>query len=523
MPRKQTKRSDRRSPPPVVPTDVPRRARWSAAPALSGLLTALRGGKPGWGWPDWIVLAGLAALSCWLRWPHLNRLILNVDEAEYMASAAFFADAHQSPFQFSAFPWTLEVYKLAAVLFGPYVMWPVRAAVLLAVTAIAGLLYRIVATETARWCGLITAIYFLRYNMLYEGLSANREWPASLMLAAGLYLLARSQRPQGRSALALAGVAGVVTGLAFCFKEQVAYMTLAPMAYFVVQAAVTRKWQETGLAALAYVGGGLTAGLIYIAPFIAAGTLGQHLETIRQFSQTYAAENTQGAAGITWQDYANFFYLKMAHRPLLAIIYLFACASLGSLVTQAAGRPGSFSKAIEGPGARLALFYLPAAMLSMQMGGRFFKHYYLLLMPYLALLLGYAAYYVIHLAPRNGFGIILRLAALLGLMQSFRTAPWMGWGILLFAGWCLWDGLRSQQWRPSVWLRTAVAAVMILTIVAPWGLDRILTRDFVPALTYPAPRRMPTLPLAFVPAIACSYGVGVRSFIAPHGFRRLRP
>ena len=147
--------------------------------------------KSTWGW-DVLNLVAVAAVTIALHWQYLNVQIFDVDEGEFMASAAYAHATLQSAFSYVTLPYTIAAYKLSTDLFGPYEMLPLRIGTLMMVIAVTGLVYAWAARETSRWCGLLVASVLSVYSMYFNGFMANREWPCVLALVAGAYLFVRS-------------------------------------------------------------------------------------------------------------------------------------------------------------------------------------------------------------------------------------------------------------------------------------------------------------------------------------------
>jgi hypothetical protein len=131
-------------------------------------------------------------------------------------------------------------------------------------------------------------------------------------------------------------------------------------------------------------------------------------------------------------------------------------------------------------------------MVAVQLGGRFFYHYYLLWLPPVALLLGYAMHAIMSVRTPVWLGWLVCVAATGDVLMIFVPAigaapPWLPWAVLVFAVWCLIDGLYAGKVRFGTWLRQAFAAAMLAILMLPWGIERILNRDMPPELARPAP------------------------------------
>ena len=348
-----------------------------------------------------------------LRAPSLDRVSLNPDESQYEATASYFLATGKSPLSYAlGEPGAFALYTIVGRVFGPYAMFQFRLIVQLVCLGLAWTLYWIVRRETDRWCGLAAGLVFLHYGMYYEGLTVNREWFAVLLITTGLALwLAAAGRP-GARADGVRLLAGLATGLALWFKLQAAPAVLVVPVVLLWRSVETRRtgqaWRE-----LALFGAGVAvAGIGHLLPYWSAGSLRQFLGDVLRDYNVYVVGHEQvvrEASGGTLRLYLRAFLTAQPHRPLLLAAYGIA----GLAVAQAlrwAWRPVGRRPFGARPAVLACAAWLGLSMVSVQLGHRFFAHYYLLLLPPLSALCGFALHWLWREAPARRWA---RAAALL--------------------------------------------------------------------------------------------------------------
>ena len=365
----------------------------------------------------------LAVACMLLRVPSLDRATLNPDESQYEATASYLVATGTSSFSLPyGAPGTFTVFKLMTWLFGPYPMFEVRLLVQLICLAMALMLYDLVRRETNRWCGLVSGLVFLHFTMLYEGLTVNREWFAALMSLGGIGLYAVARCREGRTRDWILLLSGLVSGMALLFKLQASFIVFAIPVVLTWETFAERR-PASALRSLGFhAAGGLLAGVLYLLPFLLAGTLTEFLGYVFADWNVFVLGNelaVQGASDGVPGMYFERFYWHQPHRPLLLAAYGFAVVGLASSIGGLLGRrekSGSSSVSfVLRPGVLVFVTYLVAAMLCVKLGNRFFGHYYLLMMPPVAALCGLSLYYFAVKARRSMWGRVagLCLAGLL--------------------------------------------------------------------------------------------------------------
>lgn len=328
----------------------------------------------------------IAALAGWLWLPWLDAPPMNPDESQYAAHASYALGRDKSAFASPVSPVpTVLVYEAAARLTAPWRLEPPR----LLVVGIAALMAFGVFLEATRvapaWLALLFALGFLAGTLPFEGLSANREWFAgpAVYLAMLAYLRAIETSPPWPRLL----LAGFLLGIGVVFKDQAAVFGLALAADLFLRA--LRPLRPLWLVAS---GGAIAAGALvavgcYFLPFLAHGTLGEHLGALFGYQVRYATAHSREAdiatlAGVYWQR----FYAGLPFRRLFVAAYAAALAGVFAAAWRILrGLP------VDGPPAsarfRVHSLFLVAALVGIQTGQRFFLHYYLFCLPYLFLVL----------------------------------------------------------------------------------------------------------------------------------------
>ena len=351
-----------------------------------------------------------------LRVPSLDRVSLNPDESQYEAAASYLVATGESPLAYAlGAPGTYTLFTIVNRVFGPYSMFEIRLLVQVMCLALTWALFWIVRRETNRWCGSAAGLVFLHYSMLYEGLTVNREWFAVLMTTTGLCLWLAVIDRSGLRADAVRFVAGLATGFAIWFKLQ-ASLTVFAVPGAMLWRAVERRAARDGVRRIAaFAAGGVVCGIAYLVPFWKAGTLSEFLGDVWADWKVYVLANestvraaTHGAARL----YLREFLTGLPHRPLLLLAYGFAVLVLAQAVLWA-WRPAGPRPLGGRPAVVACASWLVLAMACVQLGHRFFAHYYLLIVPAVSALCGFALHWLWHEATER---------------------RWTRWAALLFVG-----------------------------------------------------------------------------------------
>jgi hypothetical protein len=263
---------------------------------------------------------------------------------------------------------------------------------------------------------LISGLVFLHGVAPFEGFAVNREWFASLFTVGGLSVYAtirRHARPRSWFLFA----SGFLCGMALWFKLQASFITLVVPAFLLVEALASRSASRLRDELPWFATGGLAAGVAYLVPFSLNGTLGQFLKFLFSDVQVYVGGND----AVGQPSYLDRFFLDLPHRGLFLIAYALAAIIVGVWIARLF-RPGDASRR---PGAAVSMFaaYLVFAMICVQLGSRFYSHYYQLMLPAVAGLVGLA----LHALTRPVQARPLRVAGLaMALLVVLQTALVVG-------------------------------------------------------------------------------------------------
>lgn len=418
-----------------------------------------------WDWRD-VAAIVILVLVCWAtRLPSMDRVALNPDESQYEATAAYLLAEDLSAFSIPhTSPGTYSFYKAVAWIFGPYSMFEVRLAVLLMVVGISLLIYRMVREASSPVCGLAAGLVVALWSLYFEGLTANREWFCSALLVGGMFLFLRGLDGRGtRADLALI-TSGVLCGAALGFKLHAGLLVLPPVLLCLWLAWVGADRTAKVRALALYALGGLLVTLAGMLPFALAGSLDSYLRSIviDLFGYAAAVEPT----GATRWSFLGRFFFGIPGRPLLLAVYGFAGLVLWAVARRAGRGRETAQTLLRSPLARIFTLYLGVAVVTITIGDRFFGHYYLFLVPPVAVLFGLATRWLTMPAARSrlaGASAAVYLVLLLldrafswpSVVQVGSVVYLVGLGLLLLYGLS----------RPSARLATAVGGILALEIV----------------------------------------------------------
>jgi hypothetical protein len=331
---------------------------------------------------DALALAAIALTCLALRLPSLDRLVLNPDESQYEATASYLVATGTPPFLPWGEPGSFGLFALMTRLFGDYPIFELRVLVQLVCLGMAFLLYRTIARETNRWAGLAAALVLVHYSMDYEGLSVNRDWFASAFVLGGIALGAAALRREPEHRRRLLFLSGLVSATGLWFKLQAGITLLAVPIALAFEGLNERQAKRTVREIAVQVSGAVVMGVLHILPYAFLGTLGEYFGAFFGDWRLFIAGNESavgGGPGLYWTQ----FFTDQPNRPLLVAAYGFTLASLGC----AALRRRSF---LARPIPVLFSAYALSAIACVKLGDRFFGHYYLLLLPAIAGLVGLA-------------------------------------------------------------------------------------------------------------------------------------
>ena len=371
-----------------------------------------------------LLLITLCCLA--LRLPTLDRIALNPDESQYEATASYLLATEGSAFSLTyGVPATIGLYKSVGRWFGPYSMPPVRLLVLLVCLSMAWLLYAWVRAEGSRLGGLAAALVFVYLAIPFEGHSANREWFAGWFLLVGAWLCRLSLARTGRGGVGLLVLSGIAGGVALWFKFQAGYIVLAVPLFLAFRGLGARRPRVALREIASYAAGGVAATLVYLSLFFSQGALSGYLGFLGEFFRGYVSGNEAVVTplAVAWSER---YLLGLPGRGIFLISYLLAGWVVAAALVQAWRGPREGGRPSDSSGLLFAL-YLVSAMLAVQMGHRFFPHYYLLMLPPTAGLFGLA---LVRCGARGSapgrpwFAGVVVGAVLLEVALQFADRPW---------------------------------------------------------------------------------------------------
>lgn len=366
--------------------------------------------RPAWNGIDVLFVALLLALTAAVRSPSLHEVVLNTDESYYEAAAAYLVANQQSTFAVpSSCNYMIALYRVFAVVFGPYSMVPIRVFMSGVVFLMALQMYAILRRHASRGAGLVAGGFFVIQSLLFEGHSANREWPANLALFSGAHLfLSGLGSVSRRGTLEVLG-SGFVLGTAVWMKDQSLPIVLAPSALLAYHVVADRSWGQAGKLLLVNLAGLALAALAYFIPFALAGGLGAQIEILNLWLGTYLFQTTKTTMDVIPVSlvslYSSAFYRALAFRYTLILPYGFAILALLGMLARVVYSGARVPSLLRDRAALLFVFWSPAAAVAIQAGHRYFSHYFLYLAPPIAVLLGFALHGFWNVAPRQRWSL----------------------------------------------------------------------------------------------------------------------
>jgi hypothetical protein len=337
------------------------------------------------------------ALGLALRLPTFFRPMLSDDEAIYATTAdalqrgdLLYRDVvdHKPPLIY-------HLYRAGFALFGRYETQGAHALVVLAVLLTAGLLLAIRRSEGAA-CrpgeATVAAGLFLVFSTTwhdYDALAANCELFLLLPQALAAWLLLRDLRAPARGARgwALHLTVGALIGTSALLKYQGLTFLGASIGMLVWWTAVGRasrasRWWAASRAACQVAGAAAPLAL-YLAACRAAGNADAALYWLR-FNFSYVGAGLTGAGAL-----ARGLRRTVLVGGAALVPYALGIAGAVTVARDAAralrGAPGADAEA-PAPSAVLALLWLGTSTVALSAGGRFFGHYFHLILPPLCLL-----------------------------------------------------------------------------------------------------------------------------------------
>jgi hypothetical protein len=326
----------------------------------------------------------LAVLACGvvLRLPTFARPMLSDDEAIYATTAdamrrgeLLYRDVvdHKPPLIY-------HVYRAGYALFGEYETHGAHLFVVLAVLATGVLLWRLGARGSPGspgspgfFGGVVAALLWLVFSTTwhdYDALAANGELFLLLpQTLAAVGVMAAFERPAGAVRLCLHFLVGALTGVAALFKYQALSFLAVSLGMLLYGAAVSRDSRRgAALAAGLQLGGALLPGTVWF-----------------RFNFSYLDAGLSG-----WSAFGRGSKRLLMIGGVALVPYGLgiagAMATARALLRQARPPRSRAPRRAPPSGEVMALLWLMSSALAVCAGGRFFGHYFHLVLPPLCLL-----------------------------------------------------------------------------------------------------------------------------------------
>ena len=342
-----------------------------------------------------LVLA-VFALGILLRLPTFGRPLLSDDEAIYATTAdalvrgdLLYRDVvdHKPPLIY-------HVYQAGFAALGNYDTHGAHALVILAVLLTAGFLFAIRRHEShgrSTGASLAAAFLFLVFSTTwhdYDALAANCELFLLAPQTAAAWLLLHDLGKPAPGALASHLAVGVLIGASALFKYQGLTFVGASFGMLSWWAILGRvAWSRAVAMALCQVAGALVPAALYLAWCAAAGNAGAALHWLR-FNFSYVGAGLAGLAALARGLRRLGLVGGVALVPYALGISAALAAAAGVVRTIRHRRPTlrPSDHDVPSPSAVLGLLWLATSAVAVAIGGRFFGHYFHLMLAPLCLL-----------------------------------------------------------------------------------------------------------------------------------------
>jgi hypothetical protein len=338
------------------------------------------------------------ALGVVLRAPTFLRPLLSDDEAIYATTADALARGdrlyrdvvdHKPPLIY-------HLYQAGFALFGPYDTQGAHALVVLSVLLTAALLFSIASRERpARAEGLAAASLFLLFSTTwhdYDALAANCELFLLLPQTLAAWLLLRDLRglpspTRGARGWALHLAIGVLIGTSVLLKYQgITFLgaSIGALLWWSILGRGPRSWVASR--ALCHLAGALIPAALYFAHCRVAGTAPAAIFWLK-FNFSYLGAGLTGFEAIA-RGLRRTALIGGAALVPYSLGIAGAIATAGGVARVLRRRADGTIGQADRPAttAVLALLWLGTSAVALSAGGRFFGHYFHLILPPLCLL-----------------------------------------------------------------------------------------------------------------------------------------
>jgi 4-amino-4-deoxy-L-arabinose transferase-like glycosyltransferase len=283
----------------------------------------------------------------------------------------------------AAIHWATQIYSLATLAF----------------VAAAG--RRVAGERAGLLAAALAALALVDASVL--GSSSNSEVFQILPQTAALWTLLRyAERPSVRRAFA----AGIALGAAALFKQIAVVLAVPALAFL-----LWRGWRR-GVAAAAF-GAGLAAPVaVVVAYFAARGALGALYECTFVYNRVYAS--AVAPSSDTSASWASLSGVAGALWPMLGL----------AVASPFLRRRGSAADDGTAGGYALVAAWAVFSLLSIAVGGRFFPHYFVVLVPPLAMLAGVSAAGLAARASRAPSAALAWAPVAVAALAAWAVHPW---------------------------------------------------------------------------------------------------
>jgi hypothetical protein len=318
-------------------------------------------------WAPVFLLVFAAAVNLYSRIRLIN-LPFNRDEGIWAYAAQ--ALSHGVPMYASILdtklPGITVIYWLFFALFGQEI-WPVRLSVIITIALTALYIYMTASRLFSKRSGIISAAAYLMMsmNMAMEGMFAYTEHYAMLFIVMAVYHAFRSK---DSGFLINGAVAGLYVSLAIMVKQQVLPIAVIPAVIYIM--ASGKKRLLRGLAVFSSAFLVPFAGLIiYLA---ASHMFANFIELIVKYGSMYSSLINIDSAAKT-----------LSYFVLFVTPWQWAFPVIGGAVYMA-----EIFKKEKARGDILLLFFLPVAFIAVSAGFMYRTHYFIFMLPAIAMLCG---------------------------------------------------------------------------------------------------------------------------------------
>jgi hypothetical protein len=338
------------------------------------------------------------ALGVVLRAPTFSRPLLSDDEAIYATTAdalgrgdLLYRDVvdHKPPLIY-------HLYQLGFSVLGTYDTRGAHALVVLAVLLTAASLFAIVRQDEpadGAGAGLAAAALFLVFSTTwhdYDALAANCELFLLAPQAAAGWLLLRDLRRASRGGAGLASHLGVgaLIGVSALFKYQGLTLLGASVGLLIWWAFLGReRWSWAATRAACHVLGALLPPALYLAWCATAGNAGAAISWF-EFNVSYLHAGLGGVAAVArgLRRTALIGGTAIVPYALGLAAAVAAAASAWRVVRGRSRQVPAWDADAPPPSVMLGLFWLATSAVAVASGGRFFGHYFHLVLAPLCVL-----------------------------------------------------------------------------------------------------------------------------------------